>query len=57
MKGSITTEHTIWCGHPDCIEFEQQPIATKQAMERVMKAKGWAKHSLWGWVCPNCAKK
>lgn len=56
LKGSISIEHTMWCGYPDCNFFDQHSIDTKRDMERIMKSQGWRKTSKFGWLCPSCVK-
>lgn len=51
--GSITTEHTVWCG--TCEEWEQLNTRTKSQTAREARARGWSK-SRGKWQCPSCTE-
>ena len=52
MRGTITTQHTIWCGR--CTRWDQAsgrvPTLTKE-----WKLRGWTHTQKDGWICPTCA--
>ena len=52
--GSITTEHTVWCGHPDCVEWLQ---LSDKKFSKVIYRLGWRRTKKYGWLCPECAEK
>lgn len=57
LNGRITTEYTVWCGHPDCAPEWDQNTASKAGCIRRWKQQGWRQTKKHGWVCPRHAEE
>jgi len=53
-RGSITTEHTIWCSV--CNRWDQICERTMARTIQVAKKNGWRKINDY-WVCLSCLEK
>ena len=49
IQGTITREHTVWCGI--CSNLEQFGETTKHATRRAARKSGWKFTRKYGWVC------
>lgn len=49
---SVSTEKTIWCDGPGCVEWEQQQ-RTAAEIRRSLKRIGWT-HERGRDFCPDC---
>jgi len=53
--GTISTEHTIWCGR--CWVWKQESSPTVRAMMEIARKRGWKSMNYYGWCCPACVKE
>lgn len=53
-KGSISTEHTVWCG--DCVKWVQMAIGHMPSFKQAIKKEGWKNTKARGWLCRKCSK-
>jgi hypothetical protein len=52
-RGYISTQKTVWCGGPNCSQWEQ--VAAGRHIQ-TWKRHGWKKTRKEGWLCPKCVK-
>lgn len=53
VLGTIQQYYTIWCGHDDCVEWEDIKTNTKTQAAKIARRNGWKLTKRDGWICPR----